>query len=155
MSNPVTESFRGKAQFVGCGMALDCIIYPATAIQDADFTQDYESEKVRDSRGAFCSERTTNAMTNAGINMKLVGDTQANARALNNVNAGGFLPMQQTVIISDPATGPALPAMMKGKFKVKSGTKVSIKNAACGDLALPLEQYQDTDQNDLMTSTPA
>ena len=155
MSNPFNETFRGRAEFVGCGMTLDVIIYAAEAIQGADLTQTYKSEKVMNSRGADISERSWNEVNELNLNMKLVGDTQVNARKLNTINVGGFLPMQQSVVITDPATGPALPAAFKGTFKVKSGMKYSIQNVACGDLALPLEQYVDTDQNTLMTTAPA
>ena len=135
-------------------MVFDVILYATAAIQDATLTQEYESEKIKDSLGGICSERSINEMANMETNMKLVGDTAANARALNTISVGGFLPMQQSVTITQPGSGPQMPAAFIGTFKVKSGTKVSAKNAACGDLALPLERYADPTQNILMTTTP-
>lgn len=148
-------AFRGLAQFAGCAVVFDVILYATQATQDASLTQEYEAEMIKDNLGNDCSERTINEKWNAEYNMKMVGPTAANALAINTISPGGFLPMQQTVNISQPATGPQLPASFIGVFKVKSGTKISTKNAACGDLAIPLERYADNTQNNLMTSTPA
>lgn len=147
-------AFRGLAQFAGCAMVFDVIIYATQAMQSADLTQEYEAELIKDSLGNDCSERTINEKWNAEFNMKMVGNTAANAIALNTISPGGFLPMQQSVTISQPATGPQMPACYIGLFKMRPGTKISAKNAACGDLALPMMRYADNVQNTLMTTTP-
>ena len=154
----MAEAIRGKAQFAGCAAVLDVIVYATSSVQGIQsfgLTQNYESEKIKDSLGNTCSERTINEMHDADISIKMIGSSAANARAINTVSAGGFLPMQQTVIITQPATGPQLPTCMVGTFKVKSGMKIDAKNAACGDLTIPLEKYADSTQNTLMNTTPA
>lgn len=136
-------------------MVFDVVVYASQAIQDATLTQNYDVEKVKDSLGNDTAKRGINELWDLDVNMKLIGDTAANARALNTISAGGFLPMFQTVNISQPSSGALMPTAFIGKFSMKPGCKVSAKNAACGDMAMAMERYADTTQNDLMTTTPS
>jgi hypothetical protein len=148
------DTFRGKAEFAGCAMVFDVVLFATGAIQDATVTQNYEVEKVQDSFGADISKRGRNELLDLDVNMKLIGDTAANARALNTISPGGFLPMLQTVNISQPVSGPQMPAVFIGGWQMKPGSKISAKNAACGEMMLPLETYADATQRALMLTTP-
>jgi hypothetical protein len=147
--------YRGRAEFAGCAMVLDVILWADDAIQDATLTQQYEVEEIKDSRGATIAKQASNESHDLEVNMKLIGDTKANARAINSVAAGGFLPPLQSVAISQPSSGDQMPGSFIGTWQCKPGQKISAKNAACGDLSLPLMKWADATQNTLLNTTPS
>lgn len=138
-----TKSFRGKAQVAGAVATIDVLLYPVQ--QSMKLTHQFEMEKIKDADGQYASARSQNEMVDFDLEMKLLGDTLAHAKA-----GAAFLAPMATVTLSACDV-----AQYNGAWIYMPNASITAKNDATGDMSWRLERYVDATQNTLMTTTPS
>lgn len=134
---------KGKAVLEGVEATFDVILYPEA--QSAKITRNADEEVLKDRHGASFSWLWRDEHYTGDLNMKIVGDTAAHAKA-----GSAFLDLGSKVTISA-----ADDSNLNGDWQVLPGDDNDLGNTKVADKTFKLRRYKDAAQQAAATTTPA
>lgn len=137
------SSKKGKGSVAGIPGTWDVILYPLA--QSIKITHSVDLQVTKDNIGDDASWRANNEKLDGDWAMKLLGDTNAHAKA-----GAAFLTPLATITASGFDV-----TVMNTTWSYMGDGSIDLKNDDVGDITVKVRRYVDATQNSAFATTPS
>jgi hypothetical protein len=138
---PTTK--RGKGSVSGIAGTFDVILYPV--LQTAKFSHKIDLKVVQDAQGDDAAWKWNNEQIEGDWMMKLLGDTNAHAKA-----GAAFLTPGAVITCSGFDS-----ALINTTWNYMGDGTIDLKNDDVGDIGFKVRKYVDATQNTAFSTAPS
>lgn len=133
----------GKASVSGIAGSFDVILYPVA--QSMKLSHKVDIKVTQDNQGDDAAWMAKNEMIDGDWTMKLLGDTDAHAKA-----GGAFLAPLAVITVTSGDL-----AIMNTTWVYMGDGTIDLKNDDVGDIGFKVRRYVDSTQNTSFKTTPS